>query len=52
MESVQTQCLSDRETRRNLKSCTGLISTNDYRGQHDTSYYQPQPHSYYNQCQQ
>ena len=27
-------------------------STNDYCGQHDTSYYQPQPSTNYNQRQQ
>ena len=52
IEFSQTKCLSDRETGHNLKSCAGSISTNYHRGQHDTSYYQPQPHSYYDQCQQ
>ena len=40
---VQTQRLSDSKTGRNFQSCSASNSTNDYCGQHGTSYYQPQP---------
>ena len=45
----KTHCLSDRKTGSNLKSCSPSSSTNEYCGQHDTSYYQHQPPVDYNQ---
>ena len=35
-----------------MKYNSASSSTNDYRGQYDTSYYQPQPSTDYNQHQQ
>ena len=52
IEFAQTQLLSDRETGRNCQYCSLSSSTTDYRGQHDTSYYQPQTPDDYNQRQQ
>ena len=35
-----------------MKNLSSSSSTNDFRGQHDTSYYQPQPPANYNQRHQ
>ena len=48
---AQIQQLSDSKTGRNCKYYSESSSTNDCCGQHDTSYYQPQPPFDYNQRQ-
>ena len=47
IECAQTQWLGDRETGRILQYSSVSSSTNEYFGQHDTSYYQPQPPAEY-----
>ena len=52
IDFLQIKCSSDRETGSNLQSCSSSISTNNYRGQHYTLYYQLRPTFDYNQHQQ
>ena len=46
IEFAQAQFFNESKTERNCNYCEVSSSTNDYRGQHDTSCYQAQPASY------